>query len=148
MTEEQLKSDIKAAMIAKDELTLRVLRMVSAATTNRKKEKGNEEISEEEIMDILQRQVKQRKDSIDGFEKGGRPEAAEEERREIEVLKNYLPAELANEEIEKVVLSKKEALGITDKSGIGQLMGACMGELKSKGVDGARVKEIVEKVLS
>jgi len=147
MTEQTLHDEIKAAMLAKDELKLSVLRMLQAAVTNKKKEKGAEEVTEEEIMALIKKQVKQGNDSIEGFEKGGNMEAAEKERKEIEILKAYLPPEMPDEEIEKVVLAKKEELGVTDRSGVGKLMGACMGELKAKGVDGAKVKEIVEKVL-
>ncbi|MDD4352012.1 MAG: GatB/YqeY domain-containing protein [Candidatus Gracilibacteria bacterium] len=147
MTEAELSKAIKEAMLAKEVQKLSVLRMLQAAVTNKRKEKGADSVSEEELMELIKKQVKQRKDSIEAFEKGGRPELAESEKKELEILQNYLPAELPAEEIEKVVLAKKEELGITDKSGMGKLMGACMSELKSKGVDGGRVKEMVEKVL-
>ena len=148
MTEAQLSAEIKAAMLAKETMKLSTLRMLQAAVTNKRKEHGTDSVPEAEIMELIKKQIKQRKDSIEGFEKGGRPEAAEAERKEIELLQVYLPPELPDEEIEKVVLAKKAELGITGKSDMGKLMGACMGELKSKGVDGGRVKAVVEKVLS
>lgn len=148
MTEDQLKQDLKAAMLAKNELKLSVLRMLQAAVTNKKKEHGAETISEAEIMEIIKKQVKQRKDSIAAFESGGRTEAAAKEQAEIDILQTYLPPELPDSEIEKVILAKKAELGISSKSDMGKLMGAAMAELKSKGVDGAKVKAFVEKALA
>ena len=148
MTEDQLKQDLKAAMLAKAELKLSVLRMLQAAVINKKKEHGTETISEAELMEIIKKQVKQRKDSIVGFESGGRAEAAAKEQAEIDILQAYLPPELPDSEIEKVVLAKKAALGLSSKSDVGKLMGAAMAELKSKGVDGGKVKAFVEKALA
>ena len=146
---EQIKEDLKESMRAKDETKTLVLKSILSAFTNELVAKGKtpqDEIDNEMAMTVIQRQAKQRKDAIKQFENGGRPELAESEKRELEIIENYLPEMMSEEEIKKVVDQKKEELGITDKSGMGQLMGAVMGELKGK-ADGGDVKNVVEASL-
>ena len=90
--------------------------------------------------------IKQRKDSFEQFKQGGRLELAEKEEKEIALLQIYLPEQMSEEAIRSEVRATKEALGITDKSGIGKLMGALMGNLKGK-ADGGLIKRIVEEEL-
>lgn len=144
--QETIKSQIKEAMLAKDQVRLGVLRGLSSMFTNELVAKGmkpTELLSDEQAMAVIQRAAKQRKDSIDQFEKGGRPELAESEKAELAVIETYLPAQMSKEEVVKAVELKKAELGITDKSGVGLLMRSVMTDLKGK-ADGAMVKEVVD----
>jgi len=137
-------------MKAKDTVRLGVLRGLSAAATNElvaKDRKPDEILNEEELMTVIMRAAKQRKDSIEQFEKGGRPELAESEQAELEILQTLLPAELSREEIEKAAKEKAAMLGVTDKSGANKLMGMLMKDLKGK-ADGTVVKEVVDSLFS
>ncbi len=144
---EQIKSQIKEAMLAKDSVRLNVLRGLLSAFTNElvaKKRTPQEILSDEDCMAVIKRQAKQRKDSIEQFEKGGRPELAESEKAELAILDAYLPQLMNREDIKKVVDAKKVELAITDKAQMGQFMSAVMKELKGK-ADGADVKAVVEE---
>ena len=137
-------------MKAKDTVRLGVLRGLSAAATNElvaKARKPDEILNEEELMTVIMRAAKQRKDSIEQFEKGGRPELAESEQAELEILQTLLPAELSREEIEKAAKEKAAMLGVTDKSGANKLMGMLMKDLKGK-AGGTVVKEVVDSLFS
>jgi len=145
----QIKEEVKSAMLAKDTVRLNTLRSLLAAFTNEavaKKRKPSEELPDNEILDVIRRAVKQRKDSIEQFRKGGREDLATSEEAELAVLSTYLPASVSKEEILKVAQAKKLELGITDKSGIGKLMGTVMKELGGN-ADGTDVKEVVDSLL-
>jgi uncharacterized protein len=141
--EQQIKSQIKDAMIAKDTVRLGVLRGLTAAFMTEAIAKGKNELADDETIAVIKRSVKQRKDSIDQFTKGGRPELAESEAAELKILETFLPATMSKDEIRKVAEAKKAELGVTDKTKLGALVGAVMKELKGK-ADGADVKEVVE----
>lgn len=144
----QIKSEIKEAMLAKDTVRLNVLRGVATAFTNElvaTKRTPQEELSDEESLAVIKRLVKQRKDSIEQFTKGGREDLAKDEQTELSILEKYMPATLPKEEIRKVAEAKKAEMGVTDKAKMGILMGAVMKELKGN-ADGADVKEVVESL--
>jgi uncharacterized protein YqeY len=144
-----IKGHIKEAMIAKDETRTMVLRGVQAEIQKdliAKKSAANEG-TDEEVLAIVKRLVKQRKDSIDQFTKGGRPELAESEKKELAILEAYLPAAMSKEDIKKVVLAKKAELAVADKSGAGKLIGAVSKELKGK-ADGSDIKAVVDEVFA
>ncbi|MFA6430065.1 MAG: GatB/YqeY domain-containing protein [Candidatus Paceibacterota bacterium] len=142
-----IKEQIKQAMISKDAFKLTVLRGVLAAFMNEivAKKTNDEFLGDEEALAIIRRLVKQRKDSIEQFTKGGRPELAEDEEKELRVLETYLPQMMSKEEVMKVVEEKKANAGEIDKSKLGQFIGMVMKELKGK-ADGALVKEAVEEM--
>ena len=150
MLHRQIKEEIKGALRERDELRLSVLRGLLASFTNEVIARGRKPdgmLSDEEAIDVIKRAVKQRKESIEQFNKGGRPELAQKEQQELEMLKVYLPEAMSPLEIEKVARAKKSELEITDKSKSGLLVGAVMKELKGN-ADGALVKKIVEGLLS
>lgn len=150
MTHQELKEAIKDAMRAKDAVRLSVLRGLSAAGVNELVAKGrkpDEILSEDELLTVIMRGAKQRKDSIEQFEKGGRPELAESEKAELAILEGMLPAQMSPEEIEAAAKAKAAALGVTDKTKANQLMGALMKDLKGK-VDGKVVKEVISSLFS
>jgi len=128
---------------------LTTLRGVLAAFTNEAvalKRKPQDKLSDPEAVAVIRRLVKQRKDSIEQFEKGGRKDLADNEKAELKILEEFLPAQMSEEKLREIVLAKKEETGITDKSKMGQLMGAVIKETKGE-ADGALVKKIVEEVL-
>ena len=141
---------MKEAMRAKDAVRLSVIRGVMAAFTNEAVAKGKGptgELSDEEALALIRREAKKRKDSIEQFKSGGRPELAESEQVELSILEEFLPAQMRTDEIRLVVEKKKSELGITEKSRQGELMKAVMAELKGK-ADGNSVKHEVENLLS
>jgi uncharacterized protein YqeY len=145
---QQIKDQVKKAMLARDTVRLNTLRGLLAAFTNEsvaKKRKPDIELSDEEAMDVIRRSVKQRKDSIEQFTTGGRMDLVKSEQAELDVLQTYLPQMMSRDEIKKVVDAKKAELGVTDKSGAGKLMGIVMKELKGK-ADGDDVKAMVDGV--
>ena len=148
MLHKQIKEGIKMALLSKDTIRLSVLRGLLAAFTNElvaTKRKPQEELSDEEVIAVIRRAVKQRKDSIEQFTKGGRKDLAESEEAELKILETYLPKMMSKDEVKKKVEEMKAKLGITDKSKIGQLIGATMKELKGL-ADGAVVKEVAESI--
>lgn len=145
---ENIKEGIKLAMKAKDETRLLVMRGISTAFTNElvaTKRKPTDMLSDEEAIAVITRLSKQRKESIDQFNKGGRPELAENESKELGILQEFLPAMMSVEEVQKIAESKKAELGITDPSKKGMLMAALMKDLKGK-ADGSDVKVAVDEL--
>lgn len=147
---ESIKAGIMEALKAKDQVTLRTYRSLATAMTNEvvaKKRKPDEFLTDEEALTVLKRASNQRKDSIEQYEAGGRPELALPEKEELAVIEALLPAQMSREEIEAVVKAKMAEQGVTDKSGAGKLTGAVMGQLKGQ-ADGGLVKEVVDSLLS
>lgn len=147
---ESIKAAIPGAMRAKDEVRLRTLRSLTTALTNEavaKKLGPTALLPDEDALAVLKRASNQRKDSIEQFENGGRPELAESEKAELAVIEAYLPALMPAEEIEAAARAKMAELGITEKSKAGQLTGALMKDLKGR-ADGGVVKSVVDTLLA
>jgi len=150
MIHEQIKLSVKEAMLAKDEVRLRTVRGVLAAFTNElvsTKRKPQEMLADEDCLNVIRRMVKQRKDSIEQFEKGNRPDLVKSEEAELKILEVYLPKLMSQEEIKPLAEKKMKELGITDKSKFGQLTGMLMKDLKGK-ADGADVKLVVDALFA
>jgi uncharacterized protein YqeY len=148
---EQISTDIKEAMKSKDADKLTTLRGVKSGFTNELVASGKtpqDEVSDEMALTVLKRQAKQRKDAIQQFSDAGREELADNEKLELSIIEAYLPATMSQDEIRPIAEAKKEQMGISDKAQMGQLMGAIMGELKDKEVDGGDVKEVVESLFT
>lgn len=148
--QQQIKEEIKQAMLAKDELRLSVVRGISAALTNEAVAKGGkptDELSDEDVLTVIRRLAKQRKDSIEQFRAGGREDLADKEEAELKTLESYLPQMMAYDDIKKVALAKKEEHGIVDRTKAGQLMSILMKELKGQ-ADGTDVKKVVDEILA
>ena len=146
---EKIKGEIKEAMLAKDSVRLSVVRNIVSAFTNElvaTKKMPQDLLDDEGALKVIKRLVNQRKDSINQFTAGGRPELAESEAAELAILEKYLPVQMSREEIKKVAIAQKEALGF-DKSKAGQLTGAIMKELAGK-ADGKDVKEVVDELFA
>lgn len=146
---QQIEADLRSALKSADMEKAGALRFLISAVRNyqiEKKAKDKEFLPDSDVIAVLRRQVKQRKDSITEYEKGGRADLAEKEKKELEILESYLPAGISEEKIREVVRAKMSKLGITEKSGFGRLMGETMKELKGQ-ADGDAVKKIVEEEL-
>jgi hypothetical protein len=148
MLQQKIREDLKDAMRAKDELKLNVVRGFLSAFTNElvsKKRKPQDELSDEEVTTVLQRLVKQRKDSIDQYTAGGRADLAQQEEAEMKIIETYLPEMMSYEAILEAVKNKQQELGATDKTKSNMLMGSVMKDLKGK-ADGTLVKKAVDSL--
>lgn len=148
--QEKIKAKIKESMLAKDVVALNVYRGISAAFTSEVMAKGKtpqDTISDDDAMIVLKRLAKQRKDSIEQFEKGGRNDLVEAEKAELAIIDKLLPEAMSKEEIRKIAEAKKSELGIADRSKMGILMGMVMRELKGA-ADGLDVKTVVEELFN
>ncbi len=145
---EQIKGELKIALKAKEQVKLRTVRSMLTAfmnelvATNRTPQ---DILTDEEVLSVIKRLAKQRKESITQYEENNRPELAVPEKEELVVLEEYLPQMMSIEEIEPIAAAKKAELGITDKSKMGMLVGAVMKELAGK-ADGSDVKMVVGRL--
>lgn len=144
---ETLEKDLIESMKAKDADKLGVLRMVKAAVTNYKIDKKKESLEDSEVSEIIQKQVKQRRESIESFEKAGRTDLAEKEKKELSILEKYLPKQLTDEEIKALALKAIQTSGAKTKAEIGKVMKELMPAVKGK-ADGKRVNEILGALLA
>lgn len=147
---QKIKEELKESMKAKDGNKSTVLRGLMSGFTNELVASGKtpqDEVTDEIAMTIIKRQVKQRKDAIDQFEKGGRADLADNEKAELKILETYMPTMMSKEDIKKVAEAKKTEMGVDDKAKMGMLMGAIMKELGGK-ADGGDVKEVVESLFN
>ena len=145
---DKITGDMTAAMKAKDANRLSVLRMAKAALMNEQNKKGADyELNDDEITKVLQTLVKQRKDSIDQYEKAGRAELAEKEQTELVVLEEYLPQAASEEEIEQAVTDAINETGASTIKEMGVVMKAAQAKLAGKAADGRLVSETVKAKL-
>ena len=150
MTQAELKEAIKTAMKARETVKLNVLRGISAMVTNDLVAKGRGPegtLTEDEMLALIIRASKQRKDSIQQFEAGGRPELAVAEKEELAIIETLLPAQMSQDEIVAAAKAKAAEMGVMDKSGANKLMGMLMKDLKGK-ADGTAVKAVVDSMFS
>ena len=150
MIQENIKNELKKAMLAKDSVRVTVLRDLISKFTNElvaKGKKPQEPIGDDDALIVIKRAVKQRKDSIEQFTAGGRQDLADSEQAELTILETFLPKMMSEDEIRKIAEAKKSALGVTDKSKLGILIGAVMKETKGA-ADGGVVKVVVESLFA
>ncbi|MGA1464992.1 MAG: glutamyl-tRNA amidotransferase [Bacteroidetes bacterium] len=148
-TKDTILNDLKEAMKARDAARLQVLRSLKAKILEKEislRSGGKAEISEEQVVEVLVKAAKQRRESIDQFEKGGREDLAQTERAELEIIESYLPAQMGEEEIRAAVRQGIEETGAAGMQDMGRLMGLMMGRLKGK-ADGSAVNRIVKEEL-
>jgi uncharacterized protein len=143
---ERLAQELKSAMLAKQADRLSALRMLKSAIGYAQIERKNEHLSDAELVAIVQKEVKKRREAAEQFEKGGRPELAAKERSEITVLESFLPPALSPEELEQLVRVTIQEIGAADKKQMGQVIKAV--QAKSAGrADGKIISEAVGKLL-
>jgi uncharacterized protein len=146
--QDQIEADLKDAMRAKQAERLSVLRLAKSALMNTTIEKygAGGKLTDPEAVVVIRKQVKQREDSIAGFEKGGRPELADKERREIEILNQYLPKALSEAEIKALVREAIKEANATSKAQLGQVMKIAT-ERAAGRVDGKTLSQQVRDAL-
>lgn len=148
MLKEKITSDLKSAMKSADQATVGVLRLLISAFNNKsieKKGKGQSDVlTDEDVMQILMSEAKKRKESMEIFTKGNRPDLAGKEKTELEIIQRYLPKQMSREEVEKAV---EEILKKSGSKEIGPAMKEVMKELRGK-ADSAMVSELVKEKLS
>jgi uncharacterized protein YqeY len=137
---------MRAAMKAGDAKRVSTLRMAMAAAHNRQIELGHE-LTDAEVVEVLDRQVKQRRESIELFRTGGRPELADAEETEILILREFLPEPLSAEELERLARDAVAATGASGPADMGKVMGALVPHTKGR-ADGKEVSDLVRRLLS
>lgn len=148
MLKQKINEDLKSAMKSGDSFKRDVLRFLDSAVKNIEIEKKKREtgLDDAEILEVIARLAKQRKDSIEQYEKGGRADLVEKEKKELEILMQYMPQQLSEDELRVIVKETISAVGATSASDVGKVMGVVMGKVKGK-TDGNAVKKIVGEEL-
>ncbi|MDQ7029127.1 MAG: GatB/YqeY domain-containing protein [Ardenticatenia bacterium] len=142
----QLQSDLKAAMKAGDTVKRNTVRLLLSAIHNAEIDKGGE-LTEQDVVVLLQKQAKQRRESIEQYRKAGRQDLVQEEAAELAVIESYLPRMLGEEEIRQEALAQIEAVGATGPKDMGKVMGPLMAKLRGR-ADGALVQRVVRELLA
>ncbi|HEX5873394.1 MAG TPA: GatB/YqeY domain-containing protein [Pyrinomonadaceae bacterium] len=143
----QIVADLTTAMKAQDAPRTSTLRMVKAAMMNRQIEKGSE-LDDDDMQKLLRSLVKQRRDSIEQYEKAGRAELVAKEQAEIDVIETYLPQAASQEEIEQAVVAAIAETGASSMKDMGKVMKATQATLAGKNADGKTVSEVVKAKLA
>jgi len=143
---ERLAQELKAAMIAKDADRLSTLRLLKSAAGYAQIERGTENLTDAEVIALIQKEVKKRRDSVEQFEKGGRPELASKEKQEITVLESFLPQPLAPDELEQVIRAAIQETGATSKKQMSQVIKAAQAKAAGRAT-GKSISELVGKLL-
>lgn len=148
MIKDKIQQDLKEAMLAKSEEKLSVIRMLKSAIQYYEIQKGGAgySASDEDVIDVVGREIKKRKESIDLYEKGNRQELADKEKRELDILNKYMPEQLSEEEIKKLVDKAMTQTGATSMQDMGKVMGLLSPQIKGK-ADGGMVSSIVKERL-
>lgn len=143
---ERLSEDMKQAMKEKDKVRLSVIRMVRSAVKNKEIETGSP-LSDEDIVAVLQKEIKQRKDSLEAFENAGRTDLIDDVKSEIAILSEYLPKQMSEEELRELALNIIREVGATGKRDMGNVMGKLMPLIRGK-ADGKLAQQVVQSLLS
>jgi len=143
---EQLNEDMKQAMKAGEKFRLSTIRMVRASIKNQEIELRRP-LNDDEVLQVVSRDLKQRRDSLQDFERAGREDLVEQMKGEIEIISQYLPKQLNEEEIKAIVMQTIQETGASSKADMGKLMGALMPKVKGR-ADGKLVNQLVQQVLS
>ena len=148
MLKDKIQGDLQKAMIAKDELRLSTLRMLKSGIQYFEIQKGaGYEATDEDVIEVIGREIKKRKESIELYKKGGREELAQNEQKEIEILQNYLPEQISEEEVRKLIKETISQTGASTIADIGKVMGTLMPKVKGK-ADSTLVSNLVRTALS
>ena len=156
MLKDKIQGDLQKAMIAKDELRLSTLRMlksgiqyfeIAKSLTAGRRGGAGYEATDEDVIEVIGREIKKRKESIELYKKGGREELAQNEQKEIEILQNYLPEQISEEEVRKLIKETISQTGASTIADIGKVMGTLMPKVKGK-ADSTLVSNLVRTALS
>lgn len=144
---DRLTEDLKLAMKSRDQLRMDVIRMIKAAVLNKEVELKRD-LDDAEMSRVMTTLVKQRRESVEQFEKAQRTELAEKERREIEIIETYLPKPLTHQELEALVVSIISETGSSSMKDMGQIMKVVMARVAGLPIDGKQVSDLVKSKLS
>jgi uncharacterized protein YqeY len=142
---DQIEEDFKEAMKDQDKERMNTLRMLKSAIQNKTKETGDD-LDDEDVIKVLSKEVKSRQDSIEQYEDGERPDLAEKEKREKEIIETYLPEPLSDDELDELIDEVIEDVGAQDMSDMGDVMGRVMPEVRGR-ADGDTVQDKVRERL-
>ena len=145
MLKEKLNEDLKKYMKEKNTLALNTVRLVIAEIKNKEVEK-NSEITDEEILQIIRKQIKMREDSIQQFRSANREDLAEKEAQELEILKNYLPEDLTDEELDKIIQGTIKELNASSKKDFGRVIKEVIQKVQGR-ADNKKISELISKKL-
>ncbi|RLD16735.1 GatB/YqeY domain-containing protein [candidate division KSB1 bacterium] len=145
--ESKIQEDMKAALKAGDRETLQTLRGLLAQIKDERIKKRPNELSEEDVLAVIQRAVKRRKESIELYKQGNRQDLVDKEQKEMEILQKYLPQQLSRDEIIAIVNQVIDQVGATSVKDLGKVMGPVMKQVKGR-ADGKEVQQIVRERLS
>ncbi len=149
--EEQIKNDLKAAQLAKEEMKVSTLRMLLSEMTYARVKKGvkntEESLEDEEIVTVVQREIKKRQESVEAFEKGGRQELADKEMAEINILRTYLPPQMSEEDLVKIVENAIAETGAQTPADMGKVIGLVMQKV-GQSATGGQVSALVKQKLT
>ena len=143
---DRLSQEIKSAMLARDADRLTPLRLLKSAIGYAQIERKTENLADADVIAIVQKEIKKRRDSIDQFEKGGRPELAAKEKAELAVLETFLPQPFSNEELEQLVRATIQEIGATTKKEMGAVIKAVQAKAAGR-ADGKTISALVGKLL-
>jgi uncharacterized protein len=144
---EKIENDLKDGMRAKDTMKTDTLRMMKSALNYYKIEKRKDEVTDEDVLTIIARQIKQHKESIESFEKGGRQDLIDKEKKELAILESYMPKQASTEEVKKIILAAIQETGAAGKKDFGKVMKLVTTQLKSQ-ADGKVISQIVGEELT
>ena len=144
---DQIEKDFIQSFKAKDELAVLTLRQLKTALGNAEIAKKRQKLTEEEVVKSLKTEVKKRRDAIELYQRGGRPELADKEQKEIELINRYLPEELSTEKIRATVQTVIKQAGASSLQDLGRVMGLAMAQFKGR-ADGTAVSQIVKEELT
>lgn len=145
--EQKIREDLKQAQLDRDEVKVSTLRLLLSELTYAKVAKQTETLSDQDVISSVQKAVKQRKESIESFEKGGRNDLAEKEKAELAILEAYLPEQISDEELTSLVQESINEIGATSMADMGKVIGAVMGKVGQK-AEGSRVSALVRENLT
>lgn len=144
--EQKLRDDLKSAMLAKENVKVATLRLLLSELTYAKVAKGVDVLPDTDIITVVQKEVKKRKESIESFKNAGRTELASKEEAELEVLQQYLPSQISDEELTKVVEEVINNMGASTPTDMGKVIGAVMSKV-GQSAEGSRVSALVRSKL-
>jgi len=142
---EKIQKDLVEALKSKSVLVVSTLRLLLSEIHNREIEK-QAKVTDEDVMAVIRKGVKQRQEAIEAYEKGGRQDLADKEKQELEILSNYLPQEMSTSELEKITKEVIDEVGASGPSDFGRVMGVVMSKVKER-IDGAKVVKVVKKLI-
>ena len=142
---EKIQKDLVEALKSKSVLVVSTLRLLLSEIHNREIEK-QAKVTDEDVMAVIRKGVKQRQEAIEAYEKGGRQDLADKEKQELEILSNYLPQEMSTSELEKITKEVIDEVGASGPGDFGRVMGVVMSKVKER-IDGAKVVKVVKKLI-